>query len=55
MCVYISIFQFFYIFCGIDASREMVMAMANDLHKHSDVSLSKFDLGDIIVWVVAFR
>ena len=26
----------------------MVMAKANDLHKHSDVSLSKFELGDII-------
>ena len=35
-------------FCGIDACREMVMAKANHPHKHSDVSLSKFDLGDII-------
>ena len=57
MCVYICIymcvcvhinFQCFYIFCGIDASREMVMAKANHLHKHSDVSLSKVDPGDII-------
>ena len=44
VCVHIN-FQCFYIFCGIDASREMVMAKANDLHKHSDVSLSKFELG----------
>ena len=31
----------FYIFCGMDASREMVMVKANYLHKHSDVSLSR--------------